>query len=149
MKLRPFILLMLIALMAGKTAGTAGAEERISVDVKTVLASQESEYVDPRLSTLTRELRTVFRYSSYRLLKEDHVSLPMKETAQVPLPEERILAITPLGIEGDRMALKLVILKNKKEVFQTVIKLLNHRSLTVGGPKHKGGVLLFNISASF
>jgi len=142
-------ILVLIAVVAGGLAGAVWAKDDIAVDVKTVLASQESEYSDPKLSSLIRELQSIFRYSSYRLLSEDHVGLSMKETGTVSLPGNRVLEITPLQIEGDRMELKLVILKKKKEMFQTIIKLLNHRSLTVGGPKYKDGFLLFNISTSF
>jgi hypothetical protein len=140
---------VLTALMAGGLAGAVWAKDDISADVKTVLASQESEYLDPRLSSLIKELQTIFRYSCYRLLSEDRVGLTMKETGKVSLPGNRVLEITPLQIEGDRMELKLVMVKKKKEIFQTIIKLLNHRSLTVGGPKYKDGFLLFNISASF
>jgi hypothetical protein len=140
---------VLVAVMAGALGRAAWAKDDIAVDVKTVLASQDSEYLDPKLSSLIKELQSIFRYSSYRLLSEDHVGLSMKETGAVSLPGDRVLEITPLQIEGDRMELKLVILKKKKEIFQTIIKLLNHRSLTVGGAKYKDGFLLFNISASF
>ncbi|MDY6836745.1 MAG: hypothetical protein SWH78_02115 [Thermodesulfobacteriota bacterium] len=125
------------------------ARGNIAIDVKTVLASQKSEDLDPRLSSLVKELQSVFRYSSYRLLGEDRVDLTMKETGTVFLPGNRVLKMTPMKIAGDRIELKLVILKKKKQIFETLIKLLNHTSLTVGGPKHQDGVLLFNISASF
>ncbi|MDY6839878.1 MAG: hypothetical protein SWH78_18110, partial [Thermodesulfobacteriota bacterium] len=129
--------------------GALWAKGNIAIDVKTVLASQESEYRDPKLSSLIKELQSVFRYSSYRLLSEHDVGLTMKETGTVSLPGNRILRITPKQIVEDRIELKLVILKKKEQVFETLIRLLNHRSLTVGGPKYQDGVLLFNISASF
>jgi len=127
----------------------AQAEQNVGVVVKTILASQGSEYLDPRLSTLVEELRSVFRYSSYRLLSEDSSSLGMGETCKVSLPGKRILKITPVQVAGDRVELQLVILKKKEEIFQTVVKLLNKSSLTVGGPEYEDGYLLFNISASF
>ena len=140
-----FLLLMLI----GVVAGMSWAERNIDIVVKTVLASQDSEYFDPRLSTLIEELQSVFRYSSYRLLSQDPVSLSMKETGVVPLPGNRLLKITPIRVAGNRVELQLVIFKKKKQIFQTVIQLLNHGSIIVGGPKYKNGYLLFNISASF
>jgi len=127
----------------------AQADQKVGIVVKTILASQESEYLDSRLSSLVEELRSVFRYSSYRLLSEDSTNLGMGETCEVSLPGKRILKITPVQVVEDRVELQLVILKQKKEIFQTVVKLLNKSSLTVGGPEYEDGYLLFNISASF
>jgi hypothetical protein len=141
--------LVLVIILTGLSSGTILAKGNIAINVRTVLASQESSYLDPRLSSLTKELQSVFRYSSYRLLSEDHVGLSMKETGTVSLLGNRVLKITPMQVIGDRIELKLVILKEKKQTFQTIIQLLNQRSLTVGGPKHKDGYLLFNISAAF
>ncbi|MDY6987792.1 MAG: hypothetical protein SWQ30_07015 [Thermodesulfobacteriota bacterium] len=141
--------LVLTLVFGAISPGALWAKGNIAIDVKTVLASQESEYLDPSLSSLTKELQSIFRYSSYRLLSEDHVGLTMKETGTVFLPGNRVLKMTPMQVVEDRIELKLVILKKKKEIFQSIIKLLNHRSLTVGGPKYQDGVLLFNISASF
>jgi hypothetical protein len=95
------------------------------------------------------ELKSVFRYSSYRLLTENKVDLSMKETGAVSLPGKRILEITPVQISGKRVELELVIFKNKKEIFRTVSQLLNQSSIIVGGPEYKDGYLLFNIFAAF
>lgn len=127
----------------------AQAKQSVDIVVKTILASQDSDDIDPRLSILVEELQSVFRYSSYRLLSEDSKSLSMGETGEVSLPGKRILKITPVQVTGDRVELQLVILKKKEEIFQTVVKLLNKSSLTVGGPEYEDGYLLFNISASF
>jgi hypothetical protein len=126
----------------------AQAEQNVDIVVKTILASQGSEYLDPRLSNLVEELRSVFKYSSYRLLSEDSSNLGMGETSEVSLPGKRILKVTPVQVTGDRVELQLVILKKNKDIFQTVVKLLNKSSLTVGGPEYEDGYLLFNISAS-
>ena len=146
---KKFNIAFLLLIVVGVVAGTSWAERHIDIVVKTVLASQDSEYSDPRLSTLIEELQSVFRYSSYRLLSQDPVGLSMKETGVVPLPGNRLLKITPIRVAGHRVELQLVIFKKKKQIFQTVIQLLNHGSIIVGGPKYKNGYLLFNISASF
>jgi hypothetical protein len=127
----------------------AQAEQRVDIVVKTILASQGPEYLDPRLSSLVEELRSVFKYSSYRLISEDSSNLGMGETCEVSLPGNRILKVTPVQVAGNRVELQLVILKKTKNIFQTVVKLRNKSSLTVGGPEYEDGYLLFNISASF
>ena len=135
----------LIALIAVR----AWAQPPIRIDVKTVLASKGKNYVDPRLSRMVGELKSVFNYSSYELLSENSMRKKMGETGTISLPGRRVLQITPMEIGGKRVKLKLVILNKKRQDFQTVIQLLNRSSLTVGGPQHQGGYLLFNIACSF
>ena len=142
------ILLILSALILG-LSGSVWAEPKTNIVIKTVLASQDSDFVDPRLSDLIKDLQSVFRYSSYKLLGQDRMILGIGETGLASLPENRILKITPTGTRGDRVSLQLEILKNRRQVFQTVIQLLNHASITVGGPEYRGGYLLFNIFSSF
>lgn len=141
-------LLMLIAIIWG-LAAPAMAGSKANIVVKTVLASQGPKFIDPNLSALVKELQSVFRYSSYRLLGQNSMNLGMTEKGKVMLPGNRVLKITPLRIKGDRIQLGLVIYKKKKQIFKTVIQLLNNSSIIVGGPRHKGGYLLFIIFSSF
>jgi len=143
------ILPILLVIGMGLPLVCFGAGPRVAIVVKTVLASNGSKFLDPRLSTLIKELQTVFRYTSYRLLSENPINLGIKETGTVALEGNRSLKITPLRIKGSRVELRLVILKKRKQIFQTVIQLLNNSSIIVGGPTYKDGYLLFNISSSF
>jgi hypothetical protein len=54
-------LLSLVVLLCG-LAGPVQAGTKVNIIVKTILASQGSRYVDPRLSGLVKELEFVFRY---------------------------------------------------------------------------------------
>ncbi|MBW2109132.1 MAG: hypothetical protein JRI36_10775 [Deltaproteobacteria bacterium] len=130
-------------------AGPCPAAKKIHVIVKTVLASGGQTFIDPELSDLAHELQSLFRYSSYRLLGKERLALNLKEQGMVVLPGKRVLKITPTGIHDKRVELELVILKKKKRIFETVIQLLNHGRLVVGGPQYKKGALLFDISSSF
>lgn len=142
--------LLLLFVFVGIMVNSVWAGSRVKIDVKTVLASQQSTFFDPRLSGLIEELRSVFRYTSYRLLSEDRLILGIGETGKVVLPGRRVLRITPIGIRGNRAELRLVILRKKNKIFQTVIRLRNHGIITVGGPRlQKEGHLLLNISNSF
>ena len=136
-------------ILIGMLTGPVWAERPVHIVVETVLASQGSPYLDPRLSNLIEELQSVFRYSSYRLLSQTPMDIRMGETDMVSLPGNRVLKITPTKVAENRVELQLVISKDKNQIFQTMVQLLNHGSIIVGGPKHKDGYLLFNISASF
>jgi len=142
-------LTFLFIILMGMLAGPVWAERPVHIVVQTVLASQGSQYLDPRLSDLIQELQSVFRYSSYRLLSQNPMDIRMGQTDMVSLPGNRVLKITPTKVTGNRVELQLVISRKKKQIFQTTIQLLNHGSIIVGGPKYKDGFLLFNISTSF
>jgi len=143
-----FLPLLLIVLISGLTC-PAWAEKRINIVIKTILASNNSTLIDPGISTLAQKLQSVFRYSSYRLLSQDSMDLGMGETGTVSLPGNRKMKITPVRIMENRVELQLLIFKKKRQVIQSTIQILNHGSITVGGPEHKGGYLLFDIFNSF
>ena len=148
-KFNIFIISVIAILLSAVVANVALAKEKINVTVQTVLASQSSQHIDPRLSSLIKELKSVFRYSSYRLLNENQLRLTKFVTGTVILPGNRKMKITAMGINGNRINLNLEILKNNQSIFQTKIKLLNNSNLIVGGPKYQKGYLLFNIFGSF
>jgi hypothetical protein len=77
------------------------------------------------------------------------MSLTKNQTGSASLPGGRSLKITPLEIKGNRVALRLEIFKDGRQIFQTKARLLNRSSITVGGPRYQGGYLLFNIFGSF
>lgn len=125
------------------------AEPPIHIKVKTILASQETGGIDPNLRNLTKDLQSVFRYSSYKLIRQNSLNLNLNKPGKVSLPGNRNMTITPEGISGGRATLKLEIYSGSRKNFQTIIRLRNKSSITVGGPKFKGGYLLFNIYNSF
>ena len=150
MGINKILLLLLMATLLSAPVDQVRADEpAVKIVVRTVLASQDSTSVDPRISALTRKLQSVFRYSSYRLISEENMHLRIGETGTVSLPGDRRLKITPLRVTGNRAELQLLIFKKESQIIKTRIQVLNHGSITVGGPVHKGGFLLFDISNSF
>ena len=150
MGIKKILLLLLAATLLTAPVGQVRAGEPVvKIVVKTVLASQDSTPVDPRISALTQKLQSVFRYSSYRLISEEKMHLRIGKTGTVSLPGDRMLKITPLRITGNRADLQLLIFKQERQIIKSRIQVLNHGSITVGGPEHKGGFLLFDIFNSF
>ena len=143
-KLRLLTLLFLVP-----AAAPCWAQPTINIQVKTILASQDGEGIDPGLGSLLKDLQSVFRYSSYKVLGQNSLSLQLNESGNVALPGDRVLNITPKAVSDGRATLKLDIFTPKRQIFQTVIRLRNNSSLTVGGPKYRGGFLLFNIYSSY
>ncbi len=128
--------------------GPAFGKSQVMTNVKVIHASTGQSYLDPDLQGIISELKTVFKYTSYKLLKEKRLNQSFNQKDRVNLPGKRTLVIIPLDTSGNRIRYQINILKNKKSVFQTRILLRNNSSITIGGPKFKNGYLLFNISGS-
>jgi hypothetical protein len=142
------ILVFTLSLLLFNPSGIM-AEPSINITVKTISASGKGNLVDQNLKELVQELQSVFRYSSYELLGEKDLKLSINKKGVVNLPEKLMMNISVQGIEGNRVVLEIEILENNSRIFQTVTKLNNNKSFTIGGPKYKEGNLLFNIFASF
>jgi hypothetical protein len=130
-------------------AEEAWSEATIDLIVKTILASQKPGRDDPSLKSFTNGVKDVFGYSSYKLLSRDNLRLNQENSGRISLPGNRSMKITSKGISGGRVTLQVEMFKNNKQIFQTVVRLLNDSEVTVGGPKHEDGNLLINIFASF
>ena len=68
MKKNGFVFLLTIAVLLPMLPAVSGAAATVTIDVMTVLASNESDHIDPALAELAKELKSVFRYSSYDLI---------------------------------------------------------------------------------
>jgi hypothetical protein len=126
----------------------AMAKNRVLTDVKVIHASTTSNTVDSSLKDIIPELKSVFKYTSYRLLNEQRMTLGFKQKGRVTLPGNRTMIVIPADIEGRRIRYRINILKNNRSVFQTQVLLRNNSSITIGGPQFKNGVLLLNIFGS-
>lgn len=115
--------------------------------IRVIHASDGPSYAAPGLEDLVPELRSVFRYSSYHLLKRQVMELPLNASGRVAIPGGRDLMVMPVQVQGGRIRFSIQILHQNTQEFGTDILLKNAGSVTIGGPLFKGGVLLFTLSA--
>ncbi len=125
---------------------SVSAENAVDTDVLVIHASQNQNHIDPELTDLAEELSSVFKYTSYRLLKTKNMRLGKNQTGRVTLPGRRTLSVTPVNITGEKIKYQITIHKTKNQIFGTQIILKNNRSITIGGPRFRNGFLLFNIT---
>lgn len=140
------ILIFLFVFLLFPSPPDCFAQKEIITDVKVIYASTGPKHIDPGLRHIGSELRSVFRYTSYRLIQETRMNLKLQSEGKANLPGRRVLVATPLGIKGKRIKYRIRIMEGGNQVFQTEILLEKNRSVTIGGPRHKKGYLLFNIS---
>lgn len=143
---RLFGILLLIAAASMLVSPAASTAAEINIGIKTILASNDQQYEDPQLKGIITELQTVFRFTSYRLLKQDRLALNQGQTGRVNLPGNRVLSVTPTGSRGNRTQMALRINKQQRQIFETQIDLLKRGTITVGGPRYENGYLLLNIT---
>jgi hypothetical protein len=124
------------------------ANAQVLTDIKVIYATIGPEQFDSRLKPILHELKSVFKYTSYNLLKEQRFDLHFNQEGRVSLPGNRTLVILPSDADGKRIRYQINIQKNNHSIFQTQVMLKNTNSITIGGPELDSGALLINISGT-
>jgi len=138
-------LLLLLSLLA--VVRTAEAADTVTVDVGAVYASNEGASIDPALGTIRGKLRSMFNYTSYRMLDRKRLTLSVGETGEFELPGRRSMRATPLRARGGKVRLSIRISDGPRNLLTTTLGLRRGGMVLVGGPTHQAGVLILIISA--
>jgi len=124
------------------------AKTNVVTDVKVIHASTDSNHIDPSLKSSVAELKSVFKYTSYKLLKNQRLNLDFNQKGRINLPGQKALIVMPKDLAGKRIRYQINIEQSSHLIFQTQVLLKNNNSITIGGPQFNNGVLLFHISGS-
>jgi hypothetical protein len=136
-----FLLLLLLAAIPSEAADT------VTIDVGAVYASNEGTSIDPALGKIRGKLRSMFNYTSYRMLDRKRRSLSVGETGEFELPDRRTMLATPLPARGDKVRLSVRLSEGPRNLLTTTLGLRRGGMVLVGGPPHQAGVLILIISA--
>jgi hypothetical protein len=123
------------------------ANNGVVITIGAVLASNSGQEFDPRLVTMHRQFRTLFPYTSYRLVKQEQRRVMPGTKASFEIPGGRYLVVTPSGLTGERVSLRVMLLDGTRPVVDTLLTLRRHATFLVGGPRHQQGVLIISIGA--
>jgi len=137
-------LLLLLSLLA---AVPSEAANTVTVDVGAAYASNDGTSIDPALGTIRGKLRSMFNYTSYRMLDRKRQTLAIGETGEFELPGNRTMRATPLPARADKVRLSIRISEGPRNVLTTTLGLRRGGMVLVGGPTHLSGVLILIISA--
>ncbi|MGH7815063.1 MAG: hypothetical protein ACREQI_13815 [Candidatus Binataceae bacterium] len=124
------------------------APRRVTLHVDSVLAAESNEGTDPRLGRMRKTLQGAFSYSSYRLVSHQEGVTECGKMLTFALPGGRILHVQPRAIDGDMIAMEIVLFDGARPMMTTDLKLRNHGSLIVGGQHYQQGMLIISIGAS-
>ncbi len=124
------------------------ADGEVLVHVRTVLATDSGLEIDSRLSSYRKQLRGLFHYSSYRLVKEEEHHGPFGSPTNFEIPGGRYLEVLPVAFKQDRLRLKVLLIEGTSPPpLDTDFTVPNHGNIWVGGPRNPDGVLLISIGA--
>jgi len=141
-----FGLVLSSALLIAAEKGLPGSKPGVQLKIGTILASNQSQDFDPRLSKMKNQLK-VFKYRSYRLINEEIQDVPWQANALFSIPGGRSLVVVPQEYRDRQVSLKVRLLERDKPLLDTSVRLRNRGNLLLGGPVHEGGVLILSIWA--
>ena len=134
-----------LAVVGGLSAGTA---QNVDLIIGSVLATDAGQEFDSRLIAMKPQFESLFRYSSYRLMKEERRTIGWGEGASFDIPGGRYLVVAPQELRDSKVTMKIMLLEGGRPLVDTSVALRNHGVLLLGGPKQQEGVLIISIGAN-
>ena len=141
-----FALIVVFCAVAPEFA--AADDEVVALHVRTVLATDSGSDFDARLDGYRRQLRDLFRYTSYRLVKEEDRHCAFGRPNNFEIPGGRYLEVLPVQFREDRLKLRVLLIEGTSPPpLDTDFTVPNRGNIWVGGPRNHDGVLLISIGA--
>jgi hypothetical protein len=125
------------------------APAKVQTRVRVIEASNVGSVIDPSLRDLHGQFGSLFRYTSYRLLRDERLKLSSNQPASFPLHEGRSIEITQVGLQANLVELRVRIKRGGTDILNTQVRLSPGRTVLIGGPKHGEGVVILALSATF
>ena len=148
---RKFILLLAALCLLALPRFAAAQQTRpqiVIVRVDSVLAADTNEGIDPQLGPMGPRLHKMFRYTTYQLVSEQNGRIEMGKMIEFTMPGGRILHIEPHSIDGNMIAMEVLLFQGEKPMLTTDLKLPDKGNLIVGGPHYEQGELIITIGAN-
>ncbi len=122
---------------------------QVPTRVRVIEASNVGASIDPSLRDVQGDLKSLSNFSSYRLLKDENLSLSLNRPIDVPLYKGRSLEITLVGQRKDMAECRVKIKSEGADILNTQVRLSSGRTVLIVAPKHGEGVPIIALSARF
>jgi hypothetical protein len=146
------IVLLVAALCAIAAQGRAAAQpthpQVIVIQIDSVLAADTNQGVDPQLGTMGPRLKKLFNYTTYHLVSAESRRTEMGKMIEFTMPGGRVLHIEPRSVDGNMIAMEVLLFQGEKPMLTTDLKLPDRGRLIVGGPRYQQGALIITIGAN-
>ena len=129
---------------------TSVALAQVQTQLRVIRASNVGQGVDPSLKELHNELKTLFNFTSYRLLKDENLNLSLNQPISISAREGKIIMeITLVGLHRNVAELRIRVNREGTEKLNTQVRLSPGRTVLIGGPKVRDGVIIYAFYARF
>jgi hypothetical protein len=122
---------------------------QVPTRVRVIEASNVGSSIDPSLKDVQSDLKSFSNFTSYRLLKDENLSLSPNRPADIPIHKGRSLEITLVGQRKDIAECRVKIKSEGTDILNTQVRLSSGRTVLIVGPKHGEGVAIIALSARF
>ena len=122
------------------------ASAQVKTRVRMIEASNVGSNIDPSLRDVTSQIGSLFSFSSYRLLKDETVTLQKDQPISIPVHPGRSLELTLTRQKRDGAEVRVKIKREGSDVLNTQVRLTPGRIVSIGGPKHGEGTILIALA---
>lgn len=124
----------------------AVAFAQVQVRVRAMEASNVGSGFDASLRDLHDQLGSLFSFSSYRILKDENVSLSLNQPVSLPIPSNRSLELTLINQQRVAAEVRVKISREGRDLLTTLVRLAPGRSVSIGGPKKGESTIIIALS---
>ena len=144
---RSFLIFLLILISSLLSYSFTFAQ--VQTRLRILEASNVGTGVDSSLRDMRDQFESLFSFSSYRLLKEETVTLYPRQPVSLPVHPGRSMELTLVGLRRNVADVKVKIKREQTDILDTQVRLTPGKTVSIGGPKHGQGVIIINLSANF
>jgi len=146
--MRRTLLLLLLLILCSVPSSAAPAE--VHLQLRVIGASNDDQRIDPSLKDIHAELGSLFSFTSYRLFRDENLTLSPNQMVSIQT-RKRSIELTLVGLKGNVAEIKIKVMREKKEMINTLARLAPGRTLLIGGgPREKReGVIIYALFARF
>ena len=142
-----FIIAAFVLVLAPLWVSTALGQ--VQTRLRIIEASNVGSSIDPALRDVHDELGSLFNFTSYKLIRDESLSLTPNRPSEINAHEGVSLEITLTKQQKKKAVYQIRILRKGSEILDTKVRLSPGKTALIGGPKHGQGTIILAISARF
>jgi hypothetical protein len=140
----PILFFILFLLFASVAFG------QVQTRLRVIRASNVGSGFDPSLRDVHDDLGSLFSFTSYRLLRDETLNLSPNQPVSTSAREGRIIIETTLvGLHKSVAELRIRVIRQENDILNTQVRLFPGRTVLIGGPRLREGVMIYALAARF
>jgi hypothetical protein len=129
---------------------TPMSHAQVQTRLRVIRASNVGSSVDPPLRDVHKDLGSLFSFTSYRLLRDENLNLSPNQPVSSSAREGRIIIETTLvGLHKGVAELRIRVTREGNDILNTQVRLSPGRTVLIGGPRLREGVIIYALSGRF